>query len=437
MMQDFTINYYFDKRFKNKENKYNIRLSVYNRNIEDASKRRKMFTTPFWFTEKEWNEIICFTEIKAGKKSKEYLVLESKILPIRREMDAFIEEANIKAKSIEIFSFESFKKLLFRKNLNVGNTIPDYYQRKISSFNQNDQVGTASNYDSSLKSLISFRNSKKIISQFTFSEVDAAWLLEYEKWMIRNDKSNSTVGIYLRPLRAIFNDAIADKIISFSQYPFHNKENKNGYKIPASKKVKKALEMKDLKALFNSKTLTPEEEEARDFFFFSYLSNGMNTKDIALLKWNNISDNSFTFIRAKTANTTKSNQLPIVVPIVEYHKKILLKYGTPIIKTDYVFPILKKGMNAEEMKRRINAFTRFINQHIKKVAKRHGISEKISTYWARHSFATQLMNNNTSTEFIKQALGHNSLTTTNNYLNSFSSDIQEEKINSLYKNLNL
>lgn len=435
MNQDFTINYYFDKRFKNKEGKNNIRISVYNRNIEQASKRRKMYTSPFWFSEDEWNEIINFTEIKAGKKSKEYLSLESKILPISKAMDAHLEQTKAKAESLVIFSFDSFEKLLFKSSDNDGNLITDFYERTIEEFNKNEQVGTASSYDSSLKSLQSFRESKKYSSDFKFSEVDPEWLKNYEKWMFRNEKSNATVGIYLRPLRAIFNQAVSKSIISVRQYPFHNRDNKEGYKIPASKKVKKALNADDLKKLYNAKDLTNEEEKARDFFFFSYLSNGMNVKDIALLKWGNISANEFSFVRAKTANTTKSNQTSIVVPIIDFHRNIFDKYGGIQIKTDYVFSIISKGMTATDVKKRINAFTRFINQHIKKVAEKNNITADISTYWARHSFATQLMNSNTSTEFIKQALGHNSLSTTNNYLNAFSNDVKEEKINSLFKNL--
>ncbi len=437
MNKDFTINYYFDKRFSNKEGKNNIRLSVYNRNIEQASKRRKMYTSPFWFSESEWNDIINFTEIKAGKKSKEYLLSESKILPIRKSMDIFMDQTTAKAESLEIFSFDNFEKLLFKVNNTEGNLITDFYQRVIEEFNQNDQVGTASNYDSSLKSLLLFREHKKYNSDFTFSEVDPDWLSNYEKWMFKNEKSNATVGIYLRPLRALFNIAVGKSIISVRQYPFHNRDNKDGYKIPASKKVKKALNADDLKKLFHASELTNEEEKARDFFFFSYLSNGMNIKDIALLRWSNISANEFSFVRAKTAKTTKSNQSAIVVPTIDFHNIIFEKYGTTRIKTDYVFPIIRKGMTAIDEKKSINAFTRFINQHIKKVAERNNITAEISTYWARHSFATQLMNSNTSTEFIKQALGHNNLSTTNNYLNAFSSEIKEEKINSLFKNLEL
>ena len=96
--------------------------------------------------------------------------------------------------------------------------------------------------------------------------------------MLSNDKSVTSVGIYLRTLRVVFNNAIDDKDISNNIYPFGKKK----YQIPTSKKVKKALNREQLKSLFNSKPKTKEQEEAKDFWFFSYMSYGMNLKDALL-----------------------------------------------------------------------------------------------------------------------------------------------------------
>lgn len=435
MDKDFTISYYFDKRYINKENQHNLRLTVYNKNIAEASKRRKVYSTPFWFTDKEWEEISNFSEQKSGKKSKDYLASESKILPIIKQMEGYLSDVISKAESLEVFSFSAFEKALSKPTFVHGNSVTDYYNKAIQDFTDNEQVGTASNYDSSLKSILKYREAKNFPKDFYFIEITNDWLKDYERWMNKEEKSNATIGIYLRPLRALFNTAIANKIISATQYPFHNKENKEGYKIPASGKVKKALSSDDLKKLFSATDLTMEEEKAKDFFFFSYLSNGMNIKDIALLKWQNISEHEFSFIRAKTAKTTIEKQTPIIVSILDYHKEIFRKYGSLNIKGNFVFSIVNKKMNATEMKQSINAFTRFVNQHIKKVAEKNNITSEISTYWARHSFASQLMNENTSTEFIKQALGHNSIATTNSYLSAFSTEIKEQKAKNLYDKL--
>lgn len=434
-MKDYTISFFYDKRYKNKQGKCNVRLSVYNKNITEASKRRKVYSTPFWFSDEEWLEIESFQEQTSGKKTKAYTEIENRILPIKKKLEDYLESATEKADSLIVFSFDAFERLQNRTTNNKSTLIADFYKSAIDDYIKNDQVGTASSYDSSLKSLTDFRFVNNYSGDFTFIEVTPGLLNQYEKWMKKNDKSNATIGIYLRPLRALFNSAIYAGVIHAKQYPFHSRENKDGYKIPASKKVKKALSADELKILFNAENLTPEQEKAKDFFFFSFLSNGMNVKDISLLKWSDVDNNEFSFIRAKTAHTTKDNQTPIVVTILDFHREIFAKYGSPQIKSNYIFNVVDKKMSADQQKKSINAFTRFINQHLKNIAIKNKITSDISTYWARHSFASQLMNDNTSPEFIKQALGHSSLLTTNNYLSGFSSNIKEEKAKNLFEKL--
>src|SRR5690606_17208599 len=99
-----------------------------------------------------------------------------------------------------------------------------------------------------------------------FKDITSQWLTEYEDNLIKNGKSKTTVGMYLRPLRAIFNTAISNNTIKADLYPF----GKRKYTIPTPKGVKKALPKEDLKTLFNGTPKTPEQQKAKDFWFFSY-----------------------------------------------------------------------------------------------------------------------------------------------------------------------
>ena len=82
-------------------------------------------------------------------------------------------------------------------------------------------------------------------------------------------KSKTTVGIYLRPLRAIFNKAIEEGDIVADIYPFKK------YQIPTGQNIKKALDKSELKKLFTTQVEPGSpKEKARDFWFFSYQCNG-------------------------------------------------------------------------------------------------------------------------------------------------------------------
>ena len=68
---------------------------------------------------------------------------------------------------------------------------------------------------------------------------------------------------------------------------------------------------------------------------------------------------------------------------------------------------------------------------MKEVAKAQGISQPVTTYSARHSFATVLKRSGASTEFISDALGHSNLNTTKNYLASFEDETLQKTTDAL------
>ncbi len=241
--------------------------------------------------------------------------------------------------------------------------------------------------------------------------------------MIEDKKrSPTTVSMYLRALRTIFNTAIDEKEIDRKIYPF----GKRKYKVPASKTVKKALSKEQLKQLFNAKPTNYFQEKAKDFWFFSYSCNGINIKDIALLQYKNIDNKKIIFYRAKTKRTSKRNLKPIVVYLNDFSNSVIEKYGNKNKKSNnFVFDIISHEETAEEQIRKIQNFVRFINQHLKKLCKANDLPENISTYWARHSFATNAIRKGASMEFISESLGHNNLSTTKNYFSGFDNETKK------------
>jgi integrase len=232
--------------------------------------------------------------------------------------------------------------------------------------------------------------------------------------------------MYLRALRAIFNDAIQQGAISTEIYPF----GKNKYQIPAVRTVKKALKKEDLRILMDAEVGTPEQEKARDFWFFSYACSGINPKDIALLRWENLQDNTLTFYRAKTTNTARKDLKPITATLNGFSAGIIEKYGSKYRNPkSLIFDIISDDMSKEQQHWKVKNFTRFVNQNLKKLAKSVGLPPEISSYWARHSFATIAIRMGVSMEMVSEAVGHRNIRTTQGYFAGFEKDSKQELAN--------
>lgn len=222
-----------------------------------------------------------------------------------------------------------------------------------------------------------------------------------------------SVGIYLRSLRTLFNNAIADGMLTKDYYPFGKKR----YEIPTGNNIKKALSLKDIGTIFHYKpepgTMT---DRAKDYWIFMYLCNGINVKDMSLLKYENIKGEVIEFIRAKTVRT-KRHVEPIRVNLTDDLKAIIKKWGNKKIDgTTFIFPILEKGLTPVRERQLIQQMTQLINSHMKDVAATLEINKTVTTYVARHSFSSVLQRSGVSTEFISEALGHSNITQVSEFI---------------------
>ena len=343
----------------------------------------------------------------------------------RLQLQAIEAKANDVASHLSPFSFQEFERKYFRR-MGDGILISYHYEQIISDLIGEGRLGTADSYSMSQKSLSKFTKYKFKVSfsALTFFDIDEKWLAKYEDYMLNTlNRSSATVGIYLRPLRAIFNIAIIHNEIDKELYPF----GKRKYQIPTGKKVKKALTNDQLRILFSSEPKSPQQEKAKDFWFLSYSCSGMNIKDLALLKVSDIKRGTIAFYRAKTRITGKSNPTLITVALNDYSKAIIEKYTDPKkSNNDFIFDIIKRGDSAEKQQLRIKTFNRFINQHIKKLCKTLDLPEETSFYWARHSFATNSIRKGASMEFIQESLGHTNMNTTKSYFAGFDNEAKKE-----------
>lgn len=264
------------------------------------------------------------------------------------------------------------------------------------------------------------------VPDLQFQHLTPALLKLYEQWMTSDQKLTlTTVGIYLRHVRAVFNDAISDGHVSRDTYPFGKKR----YVIPAGRNLKKALSKDDVLKIINYQPEEDWEQRARDFWVFSYLSNGMNFTDILSLRWGDIDRqaSSLTFLRQKTVRSTKGKQVRVRVELIPESWNVIKRWATTDKKASaFVFPFLSDDMDARRRKIVTSQFIKITNKYVRIIGKKLGIEGDVTTYAARHSFATILLHSEAPLAFISQSLGHTNISTTESYLGTFD-DKQTKK----------
>lgn len=408
MKKDYSISVYLDTRREKKDGTFPVKLRVFNSNI----RKQKLYSTPYSFTQKEFDSIW-----NTQKPKKEFKDLQL-------EIQALENRSNNVAKELQVFTFEQFERKLKRKK-GDGVKVLYHYNQKIADLKKQKRFSTADSYKYSQNAISEYIRDcfSQSFHTLSFFNIDQDWLLGFEDFMESSGRSLTTIGIYLRPLKAIFNKAISENDIDKDIYPF----GKNKYVIPSSSKVKKALNKEQLKQLFEATPQTFEQEKAKDYWFFSYNCNGINIKDIALLKYKDLNNSRIEFYRAKTIRTSKSDLKLITVHLNQYIEDFIQKYGNPNKQPEnYIFNILEANLTPEQQYRKIKNFTRFINQHIKKLCQANDLPQDISFYWARHSFATYSLRKGASLEFMQESLGHKDKSTTLNYFAGF--DNEQKKV---------
>lgn len=187
--------------------------------------------------------------------------------------------------------------------------------------------------------------------------------------MVSQGKSLTTVGINLRSLRAIYNIAILEGVISKEHYPFGPKKYRK-YEIPIGRNIKKALDIEDIRKIKNANSLPTEYQFARDMWMFSFYCNGMNMVDIFFLKFESIDGRFLRFYRKKTERTRR-DVLPIEIYLLDEALAILNRWKVKET-SDYVFGLTSDNDSPEEQFRQKKNFTRSINQHMKTLGKELG-----------------------------------------------------------------
>lgn len=404
MSIDVSINFIIEGTKPNKKNEYPIKLNIYQR--EAGQKRYGIRES---ITKEDW------LRLDSPKlRDKQLQGLKDRLSAIETTVKKKIEK-------LKPFSFVAFEESYFSKSATGEKSVSlkHWFDKYIQQLKANDQVGTAISYQTTINSIQEF---KKNLSLY---DITPAFLQSYENHLLSAAKSVSTVGIYMRQLRAIINQAINDKVLSADMYPFKK------YQVPAGRNIKKALSFEDLKKLLEYNPTDVSQKKALNFWILSYLCNGINFTDIAHLTHDNLHGTYLHFFRQKTKRTKKKDLRPIKVGLNLKAIEIINRWKNEDTGSAYLFPILEANLSAVTIKHRCQRFIKWVNKHMEQIRQDLQIEPQIGTYAARHSFSTVMKRKGAPTSFIKEALGHSSELTTENYLDSFADDVKLQYANLL------
>jgi integrase/recombinase XerD len=379
-----------DKRYQKKDKTYPVKLRVI------YKQQPRAYSLGYSFTVQKFDKIMGQRPQGENKAIREHL---ERMLAVARE----------KCFELESFSFESFSKIMQGDEPKKQAGLYDLFDRYLAGLKAEKRVGTFLSTQDALNSLKKFCPQQPALAQ-----VSPAWLKRYQAWMLAGGKSETTVGMYTRSLRAVYNYAIELNQVDAKYYPF----GKGKYAPPVGKTMKKALSEDQVKAIAQAECSSDLETLYRDFWMFSFYCNGANMADVLRLSWESINDGFIVFRREKTKRTRRGSQKDIVVPLSYEIDQHINTYQAGD-ESGLIFPFLKTAENEFHARQITNEFIKQTNKHVGMLARRLGIEEKVTTYTARHSWATIMERKGAPVGIIRDGLGHTSTKTTEDYLAGF------------------
>lgn len=304
----------------------------------------------------------------------------------------------------------------------IAQTVEQFYSDLIKELRASGQVGTSYAYQNSWANLKTYNKGKPL--DYTFSHIDVSFCKRFEAWMRRKGNKDTTLSFQFRTLRAVFNRAISAKVVLKDKNPFVE------YKLcNFNLKTKKRALLKEdvMRVLAYDCTGKSELRKlAHDIFSFSYLCGGISFVDIANLRPLNLVNGRLIYKRQKTHGD-------INLPLSTQAMAIISNYQNYQKQAEYLFPILHTKIHQTQMQKhnRVRKVCKQVNDELKLIGAELHIEANLTTYVARHSFATVLKKSGVNIGIISQALGHQDIQTTQIYLSKFD----DEQVDNAMKNL--
>ncbi len=299
-----------------------------------------------------------------------------------------------------------------------GILVAAFFEEYIQYYTRGKRLGTARNYNRTLHSLQAFLGS----ADLPLSGIDEKFVANYEKWLLEKGVSRNSSSFYLRNLRSIYNKAVQGGLVA-QTFPFRNVYT------GVDRTRKRAVDEAEILRLLQldldySKPLTL----ARDLFVFSYCARGMSFVDISFLKKRDVADGMISYVRRKTGQRLSVR----IEPCIE---KIIKRYAAATEKSIYVFPVITAS-EPEAAYKQYQIALNYHNRKLKILGREIGNDFPLSSYTARHTWATAARRHNVPLAVISEGMGHTSERTTQIYLASLENSVIDEANKRLLQQLN-
>ena len=277
---------------------------------------------------------------------------------------------------------------------------------------------TAETYTATLSSFLRFQNRKDVLME----EMTSDLMQEYEAYLKASGIVMNTISFYMRILRAVYNRAVEKGIVE-QRNPFRHVYT------GIDKTVKRALALKEIRKIKElDLTFYPALDFARDMFLFSFYTRGMSFVDMAYLQKSDLKNGVLVYRRRKTGQQ-------LSVKWEECMQAIVDKYKVRVMPDwPYLLPIITV-MDAKKVRKQYKNSLYAVNLNLKRVAARIGLSIPLTTYVARHSWASIARNKNIPLAVISEAMGHDSELTTQIYLASLECSVIDNANTLILKDL--
>ena len=286
------------------------------------------------------------------------------------------------------------KRVLEELNPDSDKPQGDLFAARFLRFADSKKGNTKDIYKATYKKMLAYDDA---LPSLSFEDITKEWLTGFDTFMQRTSPSKNARNIHLRNIRAVFNDAIDDEVTSF--YPFRK------FKIRPVKTAKRSLPVEQLRLLFG---IEVEEHERKylDMFKLIFFLVGINVADLCKLEA--IKDGRIEYYRAKTGRFYSIKVEPEALEIINRYRG-----------QGQLLDIMDRYANYRGYAKRLNDnLQRIGNTEVGKRGKKtfHPLFPSITTYWARHSWATIAASLDIPKETIAAALGHGGNTVTDIYI---------------------
>ena len=266
--------------------------------------------------------------------------------------------------------------------------------------------GTAHVYRSSLNAIIAYRGK----GDFTFNEVTPEWIKGFEIHLRGRGCSWNTVSTYLRTFRAVYNRAVDCRGAVYVPHLF-----RSVYTGTRADR-KRALDTEDIQKVFTklpqSSAVTSDMRRTQELFVLMFLLRGLPFVDLAYLRKSDLHDNVITYRRRKTGR-------PLSVTLTREAMVLLKRYMNRDSSSPYLFSLLESREGTKEAYREYQLALRSFNQQLLLLGLLLGLGDRLSSYTARHTWATTAYYCEIHPGIISEAMGHSSITVTETYLKPF------------------